>query len=96
MKMQLLKLFLALSFHHLICNALVTSSTIRNLTSLTDELKTRIIGKTDGENVNGQNVVQLLGTEQVVLRSGHGEEDGEEIEDVSFALWSLVFSGIGI
>jgi hypothetical protein len=83
MKMQFLKLFLVLSLNHLTCNALVTSSTIRNLTSLTNDLKTRIAGKVDGESLNGQNVVQLLGTEQMVLRSGHGDQDGDEIEDVS-------------
>jgi hypothetical protein len=83
MKMQFLKLFLVLSLNHLTCHALVTSSTIRNLTSLTNDLKTRIAGKADGESLNGQNVVQLLGTEQVVLRSGHGDQDGDEIEDVS-------------
>lgn len=69
--------------HHLV-SGLVTLQTIRDITNVTEECRGRITGKDIEEGM--QVVVGLGGVEiggQNILSTGHGSEDGEDVEDVS-------------
>jgi hypothetical protein len=61
--------------------ALVTLQTIRNLTIVTNECRDRITssGGVEGGRVEIDPMVQVLGGQAVLS----GDDDGEEIEDVS-------------
>lgn len=90
MKSPLLSILLLLYTLYLPCtHALITLDTMRNLTSLTDECRERILNAEEGEGVVVVGMSGLL-SEQVVLSPGHGEKNSvrgeragqDEIEDV--------------
>ena len=65
--------------------ALITLQTIRNLTELTDDCRTRITGTTIEGQVEIDEMARVLGgvgRGQMVM--GSGDEDGDEVEVVSF------------
>jgi hypothetical protein len=68
----------------MLVNAIVTMQTIRDITNTTNECRARISGK-EADAQDGAAVVGLMGgLGQTVLSAGHGgDEDGEDVEDVS-------------
>jgi hypothetical protein len=73
-------------------SALVTLQTIRNLTTLTDECKDRIV---ESGNVMVDGMARVLGGVQVgqVVLDGGGDE--EEVEDVSCSYFLFFVGGFG-
>jgi hypothetical protein len=70
--------------HLIFVNCYLTHESIRNLTSITDDARGRILEAEQGV----ERVVQVLGGGQGVLMSGDGE--GEEIELVCLSSPSLI------
>lgn len=88
MRILLLPAALALSTFTHLTNALLTFGSIRNLTDLTDECRSRILNFGSVGTVGDVEIdpmVRVLGGEQRVLGAGRGDRgDGGEVEDVSF------------
>lgn len=95
--MQRLLALLAVVLSHLtLSHALVTLQTIRDITNVTEECRGRITVKgVDGSMGEGMQVVMGMGgMGQSVLSAGHdggGEEDGDDVEDVSPIPRSVIF-----
>lgn len=95
--MQLPSVLIAVVLSQVISTyGLVTLQTIRDITNVTEECRGRITRK----DVDGREEMPLVvgmggGMEQSVLSAGHGgDEDGEDVEDVSLPLCCLTLATI--
>ena len=73
---------------HLV-SGLVTLQTVRDITNATEECRGRITAK-DTEGKGMQVVVGMEGMGQSVLSTGRGDDEGEDVEDVSLFLLLLL------
>jgi hypothetical protein len=90
--MYLHKLVIAIILSHVIAvRGLVTLQTIRDITNVTEECREQIMGK----EIEREGMLLVVGVdgvgEQSVLSGGHGDEDGEDVEDVRLPFSFLSF-----